>query len=150
MTTLAAARKILRKHALALPGAWEDHPWGEDVAKVGKKVFVFFGIDGPELFVGVKLPRSLPFAKTQPFVKKFGYGLDSAGWVAARFAKGESVPVDLLRGWIDESFEAVAPKRSRPPPVPARQSPRRRRSASSIARSASSPVRSLQDSQPSQ
>lgn len=111
MKALAAARRSLREHALALPGAWEDHPWGEDVAKVGKKIFVFFGLDGPELFVGVKLPRSLPFAKTQPYVKKFGYGLDAAGWVAARFAKGDSVPMDLLRGWIDESFEAVAPKR---------------------------------------
>ena len=29
--------------ALGLPEAWEDHPWGETVVKVAKKVFVFFG-----------------------------------------------------------------------------------------------------------
>ena len=29
--------------ALRLPGAYEDHPWGESVAKVNKKVFVFMG-----------------------------------------------------------------------------------------------------------
>ena len=34
----------VRQFAAGLPGAWEDHPWGESVAKVGKKVFVFFGI----------------------------------------------------------------------------------------------------------
>lgn len=98
-------------HALSLPGAWEDHPWAETVAKVGKKVFVFFGRDTPDLFVGVKLRRSLLYAKTLPFAGRFGYGLDDAGWVALKFAKGEDVPVDLLRGWIDESYEAVAPKK---------------------------------------
>jgi predicted DNA-binding protein (MmcQ/YjbR family) len=31
------------RFALALPDAFEDHPWGETVAKVGRKVFAFFG-----------------------------------------------------------------------------------------------------------
>ena len=109
MADPTAARKELRAHALKHPGAWEDHPWEEDVAKVGKKVFVFFGRAGPDLFLGVKLPSSLLFARTQSFVAKFGYGMDKSGWVAARFAKNDQVPVELLRGWIDESYEAVAP-----------------------------------------
>ena len=33
-----------RAFAAGLPEAWEDHPWGESVYKVGKKVFVFFGM----------------------------------------------------------------------------------------------------------
>ena len=33
-----------RAFAAGLPEAWEDHPWGESVYKVGKKVFVFFGV----------------------------------------------------------------------------------------------------------
>ncbi len=108
----AAARKALRAHALSLPGAWEDHPWDEDVAKVGKKVFVFFGRAGTELFVGTKLSRSLLFARSRPFVQEFGYGLDKAGWVAARFKASDDVPVDLLKEWIDESYESVAPKKA--------------------------------------
>ena len=50
----------LRRAAFAFPEAWEDHPWGESVAKVGKKVFVFFGsTDGDEPFgFSVKLPIS--------------------------------------------------------------------------------------------
>lgn len=109
MATAKAAQKSLRAHALMHPGAWEDEPWeGDHVVKVGKKIFVFLGGDGPDLSVGVKLPRSLLFARAQKFVTKMGYGMDKSGWVIARFSAGESVPVDLLRGWVDESYEAVA------------------------------------------
>src|SRR6058998_4033757 len=108
MATTRAARKALLAHALTHKGAWEDHPWGEDVAKVGKKIFVFFGQEGPDLGVGVKLPRSLLYARAQPFVQRMGYGMDKSGWVVARFAMGDAVPVELLRSWIDESYEAIA------------------------------------------
>ena len=109
MTTPSAARKQLRVHALKHPEAWADEPWpGDHVAKVGKKIFVFFGQAGPDLGVGVKLIRSLLYARAQPFVQNMGYGMDKSGWVAARFAKGDMVPVALLRSWIDESYEAVA------------------------------------------
>ena len=37
-----------------------------------------------------------------------GYGIDKSGWLIARFAAGQRVPVELLRGWIDESYEAIA------------------------------------------
>ncbi|MGH2727412.1 MAG: MmcQ/YjbR family DNA-binding protein, partial [Actinomycetota bacterium] len=33
----------VRAFALSLPEAYEDHPWGENVAKVKGKVFVFLG-----------------------------------------------------------------------------------------------------------
>jgi hypothetical protein len=31
--------------------------------------------------------------------------------VTARFEPGDTVPVELIREWVDESFRAVAPKR---------------------------------------
>jgi predicted DNA-binding protein (MmcQ/YjbR family) len=109
MTTPAAARKQLRAHALKHPGAWADEPWpGDHVAKVGKKIFVFLGGEGPDVSVGLKLPRSLLFARAQKFVQKMGYGMDKSGWVVARFGKGDEIPLALLRGWIDESYETVA------------------------------------------
>jgi predicted DNA-binding protein (MmcQ/YjbR family) len=37
--------------------------------------------------------------------------LGKSGWVSARLAKGDEVPLPLLREWIDESYEAIAPKR---------------------------------------
>ena len=46
-----------------------------------------------------------------------GYGMDKSGWVAARFGKGDAIPLQLLLTWIDESYETVAatvlPKRKR-------------------------------------
>ena len=109
MTTPSAARKQLRAHALRHPEAWADEPWpGDHVAKVGKKIFVFLGGEGPDVSVGVKLPRSLLFARAQKFVTKMGYGMDKSGWVVARFGKGDEIPLALLRSWIDESYEVVA------------------------------------------
>jgi predicted DNA-binding protein (MmcQ/YjbR family) len=130
MTTPAAARKQLRAHALKHPGAWADEPWpGDHVAKVGKKIFVFFGGEGLDVSLGVKLPRSLLFARAQKFVTKMGYGMDKSGWVAARFGKDDQIPLDLLLSWIDESYETVAatalPKR-KSSAEPKQKAPKRR------------------------
>ena len=40
---LRRIERRLLKLALSYPEAWEDHPWGENVVKVGKKIFVFLG-----------------------------------------------------------------------------------------------------------
>jgi predicted DNA-binding protein (MmcQ/YjbR family) len=124
MTTASAARKQLRAHALKQPAARADEPWpGEHVVKVGKKIFVFLG-NGPEVSLGVKLPRSLLFARAQKFVQKMGYGMDKSGWVAVRFSRDDEIPLELLRSWIDESYETVAatalPKR-KPAAAPKRK-----------------------------
>jgi predicted DNA-binding protein (MmcQ/YjbR family) len=103
--------KILREFALSLPEAYEEFPWGERVAKVKGKVFVFLGMNGDELGLSVKLPQSGMLALSLPFASPTGYGLGKAGWVTARFAKSKKAPVDLLRSWIDESYRAVAPKK---------------------------------------
>jgi predicted DNA-binding protein (MmcQ/YjbR family) len=104
--------KALLAYALRFPEAYEDHPWGETVAKVNKKVFVFFGVpQAGRLSVTVKLPHDGEFARRQPYCEPSGYGLGKAGWVTATFARGDDPPVDTLRDWIDESYRAVAPKK---------------------------------------
>lgn len=106
-------RQAVLAFALSLPGAWEDDPWDERVVKVGKKIFVFGGMDegqpgGPG--IGVKLPVSHPLALAQPGVTPSGYGLARAGWVSVRLAE---CPLDAeaLREWVLESYRAVAPKK---------------------------------------
>jgi predicted DNA-binding protein (MmcQ/YjbR family) len=112
MATPAQARKKLLAYALRFPEAYEDHPWGEDVAKVNKKVFVFFGVAQKGTFgLSTKLPESREFAMTFPFTEPTGYGLGKAGWISCSFEAGDDIPVDMLMDWIDESYRAVAPKR---------------------------------------
>ena len=101
---------ILRAFALGYPGAHEEFPWGERVAKVKGKVFVFLGREEDGLGLAVKLPRSATMALGLPFASPTPYGLGKSGWVSVQFAKGEKPPMDLLRAWIDESYRAVAPK----------------------------------------
>ena len=115
------AFKALQKKARAYPGAWEDHPWGETVYKVGKKVFVFMGVDQEDGGFGMscKLPDSSEAAVTMfSFATPTGYGLGKSGWVSAHFEKTDDVPVELLAQWIDESYQAIAPKRGVKKPSP--------------------------------
>lgn len=111
MTPIRKAEKELLRFALGYPEAREDHPWGERVVKVGKKVFVFLHVPGDDLNVTVKLPESAGLALGLPFVSPTGYGLGKSGWVTATFPPGSPPPTDLLKRWIDESFRAVAPKK---------------------------------------
>jgi predicted DNA-binding protein (MmcQ/YjbR family) len=109
-TQRRALRKRLLDYALGLPEAYIDHPWGEDVAKAGKKVFVFFGTGQGDFGMGVKLPDSAPLALAQKGVSPSGYGLGDSGWVNVNFAES-SMPFEMLCDWVTESYRAVAPKK---------------------------------------
>lgn len=101
----------VRTFALALPEAWEDHPWGDTVAKVGKKIFVFLGDEAPAdggCWLGVKLPESKELVLALSFAKSMGYGLDRGGWVGIQAPP--DTPLEMLLTWVEESYRAVAPK----------------------------------------
>ena len=100
----------LLSFALTFPEAWEDHPWGERVVKVRKKVFVFFGLPGDRLHMWVKLPVSGPMALAQTGCSPATYGMGQHGWVAVDLGPDDEIPTDVLRDWIAESYRAVAPK----------------------------------------
>ena len=109
----ASLRQQLRDFAFGLPDAWEDHPWGESVAKVGKKVFVFLGVldDDAGLRFTVKLRDSHEEAMSFEWVVPARYGLDRGGWVTVHAPA--DWPPEMLTDWIAESYGAVAPKAKR-------------------------------------
>ena len=98
----------LETFALDLPGAFRDMPWeGDVVAKVGKKIFVFFG-SGAEAAISVKLPESADHALSVDGARPTSYGLGRHGWVTVPV--DETTP-DLLQDWIEESYRTIATKR---------------------------------------
>jgi predicted DNA-binding protein (MmcQ/YjbR family) len=116
----------LKEFALGLPGAYEDTPWGESVARVKKGVFAYFGrsdeqkqrasekkrehIGEPGSYsISVKLPHSGRKAIASGIGRPSDYGLGAKGWVRLTFPPSASLPVDDLGRWIEESYRAVAP-----------------------------------------
>jgi predicted DNA-binding protein (MmcQ/YjbR family) len=97
--------------ALDFPGAYIDHPWGEDVVKVGTKIFVFLGMDEDpsSLAMTVKLDESHEQALDVPGAAPTGYGLGRSGWVTVPF-RDTTPPLDVLKDWVEESYRRIAPK----------------------------------------
>jgi len=105
----AATRSAIKNFALSLPGAWEDHPWEEDVVKVGKKIFVFLGGAG-SAGMAVKLAVSHAGALGVRDAKPTAYGLGKSGWVDLPFGP-DAPPLAVLKDWVEESYRLVAPKK---------------------------------------
>jgi len=110
-TRLPRAGAALSKAALEYPEAHEDMPWGHHAIKVRGKTFIFLAADAETFSLSVKLPSSVGVALGLPYVSPTEYGLGRSGWVTARFSRTKSLPGEVLRLWIDESYRAVAPKR---------------------------------------
>ncbi|MFE8957775.1 MmcQ/YjbR family DNA-binding protein [Streptomyces iakyrus] len=105
----------VRAFALGLPDAVEEFPWGESVAKVNKKVFVFLGVqDGSyPLGVTVKLKDETAHAHALacPGAEPAGYGLGKAGWVCIPLEQQGAPAAEVLCDWVEESYRVIAPKR---------------------------------------
>lgn len=93
---------------MAFPGAWEDHPWGETVFKVGTKVFVFCAPDGAAITVK-PLPdeRDALLADGRFAVARY---IGKYGWLSMDIsaAKPDWAEVTEL---IDTTYRQVAPKK---------------------------------------
>lgn len=113
LSRLKKAAAALRKHALGYPESVEDFPWGHSAIKVKGKIFLSTYLDEDKgvLSLSVKLPVSGSLALTMPFAAPTRYGLGPSGWVTSQFADKDTIPLDMLLEWVDESFRAIAPKR---------------------------------------
>src|SRR4029077_11679462 len=98
----------LLAYCLAKPGAWQDEPWeGDVVAKVGGKIFAFFG-SGDTPSVGLKCGPSRQRAdacllRYRGDASVMAYSARS-GWNTLRV--GGTIPDDELLEAIDASSPA--------------------------------------------
>ena len=103
------ALKALRKFGLAYPKAHTKSPWpGHLDLAVNDKTFAYLSLEGEPLGVGCKLPDSGIRALLLPHCQPMAYGLGKSGWVSASFPD-QLPPIEMLKAWIDESYQAVAP-----------------------------------------
>jgi predicted DNA-binding protein (MmcQ/YjbR family) len=102
----------LRTWALAYPDTTEEFPWGERAIKVKGKVFLFLRAEGGTVSFSVKLPHSAAEALELPGIEPTHYGLGKHGWVTATVDATRDAPLEQYRAWLEESFRAVAPKRT--------------------------------------
>ena len=93
--------------------AWEDYPWGGVVIKVRKKIFCTLSDDPAHAhlvcFDG-KLPQSSTDALDLSGAEPTHYGMGKYGWVTFRLDPKHMPDIEVLKGYIDESFRAIAPK----------------------------------------
>ncbi len=125
------ALRELRAFGLAYPGAHTKSPWpGHLDLAVEDKTFAYLSLEGEPLSISCKLPQSCEEALMLPDTKPTAYGLGKWGWVSMQFEADADIPVDMLKGWIDESYRAQAPKKlvklldapgEAPPKKPARK-----------------------------
>ena len=108
----------LKAQCLALPGAVEDFPFGDEVSvfKVGGKMFALCHLDGEPLQLSVKCEPELavPLRATYPAIAP-GYHLNKRHWNTITL--DGSLPDQMVTDLLGDSYDLVAaslPKARRP------------------------------------
>ncbi len=99
----------LRDHCLSKPSVAETLPFGPDtlVYKVNNKIFMLMPMDAETLSFNVKCDpdKALELREEYPCVRP-GFHMNKRHWNT--IVVDGSVPVKLLREWIDHSYDLVA------------------------------------------
>ncbi|KRE41625.1 hypothetical protein ASG74_12255 [Knoellia sp. Soil729] len=95
-------------HALAKPGAWADQPWeGDDVAKVGDKIFAFLGGAGVGVKLGSRSEADEWIAEFPGDASVMAY-IGRHGWNTLRLSG--AIPDEAIREAVDTSYDLVVAK----------------------------------------
>jgi predicted DNA-binding protein (MmcQ/YjbR family) len=106
---LAQLIEKVKGHCLAKEGAFEDHPWGETVFKVGAKgkIFCFCGSQTPVITVKSTVQKQAALLQ-HPNIEMAAY-VGRYGWVTVHMRDADTI--EMAFDLIDESYDLIAPKR---------------------------------------
>lgn len=109
MSSRYAAR--VREVALALPGSYEDAPWGFPVFKVPPNRLFALVREGPPFEVTVKMADDeRPLALALPHVRLASH-VGRYGWITTTVEDERTL--ELALDWVEESWWLRAPARLR-------------------------------------
>lgn len=99
----------IKAYCLAKPGAFEDHPWGDTVFKVGPKgkIFCFCGEETAVTTVKSTIEKQSALLQ-HPHIEMAAY-VGRHGWVTVQLRDEDTYRFAFEL--IDESYDLVAPKR---------------------------------------
>jgi predicted DNA-binding protein (MmcQ/YjbR family) len=104
-------REDLVAHCLTKPGAYLDHPWGEQdsVVKVGGKIFCFFGSDGDPPSLCAKSTRELVEQWRARYPGHIGPAryLHKQLWSRIDVSRPDGPDDDEARELMDDSYELI-------------------------------------------
>jgi predicted DNA-binding protein (MmcQ/YjbR family) len=98
----------LRAYCLSKPSATADHPFGSGtlVMKVRGKMFAIIGEEGNPITISLKCePEIAPLLRSAYKSVSPGYHLNKKHWNSITL--DGDVPLDLIRDWIDDSYDLV-------------------------------------------
>ena len=105
---MAAKKKdptdAIRSKASRFPGVEQGAACTQSSFKVGKKSFLFVGMQGGRYKLMFKLEDSLAEATALADRHPDNYGVGNTGWVSARFTAEDPMPRKLWEKWLDESY----------------------------------------------
>lgn len=116
LTPHQRAEAELTKFGLTFPETTLGQGWAPLRAlHVRTKTFVLFGAKGEPLdalTIIMKLPISAPMAEELPFVRPAKGWYKQHDWVTAYFGPEDDpfAEIETLKGWLKQSYIAVAPK----------------------------------------
>lgn len=104
----------LREYCLSLPDVEETQPFGPDtlVYKINGKIFLLTGLDSEQLSFNVKCEpdRAIELRDQYPCVIP-GFHMNKKHWNT--ILVDGSVTNAILKGWIDDSYRLVSPKKKK-------------------------------------
>ncbi|MDA7978700.1 MAG: MmcQ/YjbR family DNA-binding protein [Pirellulales bacterium] len=109
MTTNKHVERV-RQLALSYPDVVEGTSCKNAAFKIQNKAFLYLGCKDETYDIRIKLNDSLPEAEMLASREPDHYSVGMHGWTHVVLPHSKALPAALLKSWVDESFQLLAPK----------------------------------------